>query len=197
MSGSTTIEGLPYPFTSDFADVQDAFRLASAVDAGLRADQEPLRAFMARPSFIARQTVNASTFSSGSQNMTFGAVDWDNTGGAVVGAANWVQPLAMQQSWWLFGATVLVFLSGAPVVGEGIAARLNAVSVDQVTTVAAQTNFYQRNDESNTNGEWINVFAMAPIWHGSAAVQLLLNGTTLKGIQAGTRFWGMQLGPVT
>jgi hypothetical protein len=197
MSGTTSNEGFPYPLTSDFADVQDAFRLATAVDSELHTDLVPLRAFLGRPSFIARQTVNSSTFTGGSSNMTFGAIDWDNTGGAVVGASYWIQPLAMAPSWWLFGGTLLINNAAAAVVGDLTMAKLNITTTDQVTGLSSQTTYHQRNDDSNTNGEWINIYAMAPVYQGSAGIVLTINGSTLKGVQAGSRIWGMQLGPVT
>lgn len=196
MTGSTVNEGFPYPLTSDFADVQDVFRLATAVDRELRAQQAPMRAFMGRPSFIGRLTANMSTFLSGTQSMTIQAIDWDNTGGLTVGTTSWRQPFAMAPSWWLFGSTMFTNVAVAPVVGEGVMSELQLTTVDQVTNVSSTTGFYQRNDESNTSGEWINNFAMAAMFRGSATSQLHLNGTTLKGMQAGSRLWGMYLGPV-
>lgn len=196
MSGSTAHEGFPYPFTSDFADVQDSFRLATAVDAEIRAQQAPMRAFMGRPSFIARQTVAGSGFLSGTQAMSVGAIDWDNTAGLTVGNSNWRQPLAMPPSWWLFGGMILTSAAGA-VVGEGVMAQLLISTVDQVTGVGTSVSYYQRNDESGTGGEWINIFGMAPIYRGTVSLRLRLNGTTSKATQAGSRFWGMYLGPVT
>jgi len=198
MSGSTTTQGYPYPLTSDFADVQDAFRLATAIDADLRAEQAPFRAFMGRPSFIGRQSATGSGFLSGSSTLTTGAIDWDNTGGLRVGGTGWTQPLNQQPSWWLFGATILVsIVSGTPVVGDLCLGRINVTTTDQVTTVSSTTSSYQRNDETNTNGEWINFFTMAPIYQGSVACALILNGSTQKSIQSGSRLWGMYLGPVT
>lgn len=196
MSGNTTVEGYPYPLTSDFADVQDAFRLATAVDKVLRAEQAAPRAFMGRPSFIARQTATGSPFSGGQQNLAIGAIDWDSSGGLTVGDSRWRQPNAQAPSWWLLGATLLVSNAAAPVVGDGIVARIDAVSVDAVTNVSSPTYFYQRNDESNTGGEWLNVFGMAQMYRGSVGLQLQLNGTTNKSILAGTRLWGLYLGPV-
>lgn len=196
MSGSTAHEGFPYPLTPDFADVQDAFRLATAVDAEARAQQAPMRAFMGRPSFIARQTVTGSNFLSGSQTMTVGAIDWDNTGGLTVGVSSWRQPLAMPPSWWLFGGTLLETPTAAAVLGEGIMAQLLVTTVDQVTGASSSTSFYQRTDETGTNGEWLNVFGMAPVYRATVSLRLLLNGTTTKATLAGSRLWGMQLGPV-
>ncbi|HWO60946.1 MAG TPA: hypothetical protein VNO31_13035, partial [Umezawaea sp.] len=119
MSGSTTNKGYPYPLLTDFADVQDAYRLATAIDADLLADQNPFRAFEGRPSFVVRQTSNGSGFLSGTDLMNFSAVDWDNTGGAKVGANSFIQPNSQPPSWWMFGATVLtVPISGTPVVGD-------------------------------------------------------------------------------
>jgi len=198
MSGTTPTEGYPYPFTTDFADVQDSFRLAMAIDADLRAEQAPFRAFLGRPSFIGRQTATGSGFIAGSQNLVVGAVEWDNTGGLTVGDSTWNQPFSEQPSWWMFGATILVnIVSGTPVVGDMCMGKIAVNTTDQVTTVVSTTNFYQRNDETNTNGEWINLFAMAPIYQGSADATLLLNGSTQKAVQSGSRFWGMYLGPVT
>lgn len=197
MSGSTAVEGYPYPLTTDFADVQDAFRLATAIDEDLRAEQAPFRAFMARPSFIARQVANSSTFLSGSQTMAVTAIDWDNTGGSVVGTSSWSQPPGQAPSWWMFGATILVNNAAAGVVADLVMGRLRVTSADQVTGVQSTSDFYQRNDETNTAGEWCNLFAMAPIYQGSVAASLVLNGTSLKGIAAGSRYWGFYLGPVT
>lgn len=198
MSATTPVEGYPYPLTPDFADVQDAFRLATAIDADLRAEQAPFRAFLGRPSFIARQTVTGSGFTAGSQNMTVGAIDWDNTGGLTVGVSSWLQPNNQPPSWWLVGATILVnIVSGTPVVGDMNLGRISVNTTDPVTTVVSTTNFFQRNDETNTNGEWINLFGMAPIYQGSVNCSLILNGSTQKAVQLGSRFWGMYLGPVT
>jgi hypothetical protein len=198
MSGNTAVQGYPYPLTSDFADVQDSFRLAMAIDENVRAEQAPIRAFLGRPSFIARQTATGSGFIAGSQGMTFGAIDWDNTGGLVVGGSTWTQPNSQQPSWWLFGATVLVsIVSGTPVVGDMCMGKITVTTIDQVTNVSTTTNAYQRNDDTNTNGEWINFFTMAPIYHGVASCTLVLNGSTQKAVLAGSRFWGMHLGPVT
>jgi hypothetical protein len=198
MSGSTVTEGYPYPLPSDFADVQDAFRLATAIDTDLRAEQAPFRAFMARPSFIGRQTSNGSGFISGSQSLVMGAVEWDNTGGLTAGASSWSQPLSQQPSWWLFGCTVLVaIISGTPVVGDMNMGRIQVATTDQVSGVSTNTFAYQRNDDTNTGGEWINLSMAAPLYRGSASCSLILNGSTQKSVQAGSRFWGMYLGPVT
>jgi hypothetical protein len=197
MSGSTAHEGFPYPSTPDFADVQDAFRLAAAVDREVRAQQAPMRAFMGRPSFIARQTATGGTFQVGSQSMSIGAIDWDNTGGLTVGVSSWRQPYSQPPSWWMFGGFMLEAPTGGVVLGDGIMAQLLVSTVDQVTGVGSNTSFYQRNDESNTAGEWINVTGMAPIYRGTASLRLLLNGTTSKATQAGSRLWGMYMGPVT
>lgn len=198
MSESTPIEGFPYPLTADFADVQDAFRLASAVDADLRDKQEPFRSFIGRPSFIARQTATGSGFIVGLQTLTFGAIDWDNTGGLTIGQSSWSQPNNQQPSWWMFGATILVaVVSGTPVVGDLNMGQISVNTTDQVTDLVSTSTFSQRNDETNTGGEWINLFAMAPIYQGSVSATLTLNGSTQKSIQAGSRLWGMYLGPVT
>lgn len=198
MSGTTINEGYPYPLEADFADVQDAFRLATAVDADLRAEQAPFRSFLGRPSFIGRATATGSGFLVGSQALVVGAVEWDNTGGLTAGSSVWNQPFAQQPSWWLFGATILVnIVSGTPVVGEMNLGVFNITTTDPVTGVVTQTHAYQRNDESNTNGEWINIFTMAPIYQGSLQSVLILNGTTSKAVQLGSRIWGMCLGPVT
>lgn len=198
MSGTTTTEGYPYPLTTDFADVQDSFRLAMAVDADLRAEQAPFRAFEGRPSFIGRQTVTGGGFVAGSQSLSVGLIEWDNTGGLTAGTAPWLQPNNQQPSWWLFGATILVnIVSGTPVVGDMCMGAINVSSTDQVTNVVSTSKFYQRNDDSNTAGEWINLFAMAPIYQGSVSCSLILNGSTQKAVQLGSRFWGAYLGPVT
>jgi hypothetical protein len=198
MSGTTTVEGYPYPGESDFADVQDAFRLATAIDADLRANQKPFRDFMGRPSFIGRQSATGSGFLSGSQGFNVGVVEWDNTAGLALGLSGWAQPFASPPSWWLFGATVLVnIVSGTPVVGDMNMGQFDIVTVDPVTGLGSTSTFSQLNDYTNTNGEWINFFAMAPVYHGSASCSLVLNGSTSKAIQTGSRFWGMQLGPVT
>ncbi len=198
MSGTTVNEGYPYPLPSDFADVQDAYRLASSIDADLRAEQAPFRSFIGRPSFIGRQTSNGSGFLVGTQTLQMGAIDWDNTGGAGAGAFAWDQPLAQQPSWWLFGCTILVVpISGTPVVGDLTMGQIQISTVDQVTLLSSESNFFQRNDETNTAGEWINLFAMAPIYQGSVSAVLNLNGSTQKAIQSGSRFWGMYMGPVT
>lgn len=198
MSGTTAVEGYPYPLTPDFADVQDAFRLASSVDADLRGEQAPFRAFMGRPSFIGRQTATGSGFSVGSQALSMGAIDWDNTGGLTAGSSIWNQPLAQQPSWWMFGMTLFVsIISGTPVVGDMNLGQINVSTSDPVTGLPSSSKFFQRNDETNTAGEWINMFAMAPIYQGSVVATLILNGTTPKAVQSGSRLWGMYLGPVT
>lgn len=197
MSGTTTTQGYPYPLVTDFADVQDAYRLATAIDTDLRGEQAPFRAFEGRPSFVARQTVTGAGFLTGSQSATFGAVEWDNTGGLTVGGTSWQQPLTQQPSWWMFGATLLVsIVSGTPVVGDMNMGNIHVNTTDPVTTVVAGSDFYQRNDDTNTGGEWINMFAMAPIYQGSAGLILILNGSTQKSVLAGTRFWGIYMGPV-
>lgn len=197
MSGSTTNEGFPYPLTADFGDVQDAFRLAMAVDSSIRADQQPFRDFESKPAFITRQTSNGSGFLSGSSSFKIGAVDWDTTGGAVINNTSWSQPDNQAPSWWLFGATILtVAISGTPVVGDLVMGRIQVNTTDQVSSVVTTTNAYQRNDESNTGGEWLNVFTMAAIYQGTVSAALLLNGSTQKAISAGSTFWGLYLGPV-
>lgn len=197
MSGSTPVEGYPYPLTSDFADVQDAYRLAAAADTNLRAEQAPFRSFLGRPSFIARQSATGSGFISGTQSLTCGAIDWDNTGGLTIGNSSWAQPLAQQPSWWLFGATIMVNDLAAAVVADLVMGQLQITSSDQVTGVQSTSNFYQRNDETNTGGEWINLFAMAPIYQGTVSAVLVINGSTSKAINVGSRLWGMYMGPVT
>lgn len=197
MSASTGTEGFPYPLTSDFADVQDAYRLATSVDAKLRAEQAPFRNFLARPSFIGRSTATSSGFTVGTTALIMDTVEWDNTGGLTAGSSAWNQPLSQGPSWWLFGATILVTNLATAVVGDLVMGQIQALTVDQVTGVQTITNYYQRNDEDNTAGEWINLFAMAPIYQGQADVLLNLNGSTSKAILAGSRFWGMYMGPVT
>lgn len=198
MSGTTTNEGYPYPLLSDFADVQDAFRLATAIDADVRGAQAPFRAFEGRPSFLARQTANGSGFTAGTQSFTPGAIDWDNTGGLTVGTSAWRQPVGQQPSWWLFGATVLtVAISGTPVVGDMTMGRLQVATTDQVSGVVTTTAAYQRNDETNTGGEWINLFTAAQIYRATVTAALILNGSTQKAVSAGSTFWGLYLGPVT
>lgn len=197
MTGTTPVEGYPYPLSGDFADVQDAFRLASAIDTDLRSEQAPFRSFMARPSFIGRQLATQSGFLSGSTLIQNTAIDWDNTGGLTLGQSYWQQPIAQGPSWWMFGATIFSFpTSGTPVVGDMNMGYINIGTTDQVTNVQTFSNFYQRNDDTNTNGEWINLFAMAPIYRGLASAGLRLNGSTSKSMALGSRFWGMYLGPV-
>jgi len=198
MSGSTTNKGYPYPLVTDFADVQDAYRLAAAVDADLRADQAPFRAFEGTPSFVGRQTVNGSGFLSGTDYLKFGAIDWDNTGGVVLGSTGWNQPVSQAPSWWMFGATILsTAISGTPVVGDLVEGRIQISTTDQVSGLSTLSYSTQRNDESNTNGEWLNVFTMAAIYQGRVNAVLELNGSTQKAISAGSTFWGFYLGPVT
>lgn len=197
MTGKTVVEGLPYPTESDFADVQDAFRLATAIDSDLRADQASFRQFIARPSFIGLQTVTQSGITVGTEILTMQTVEWDNTGGLTAGATFWSQPLAQPPSWWLFGATIRVNPTGAQVVGDLNMGTLFIQTVDQVTGLSSFTTFRQRNDDTNTNGEWINLFAMAPIYQGLVQAQATFNGSTAKGILAGSRLWGMYMGPVT
>lgn len=197
MSGTTANEGYPYPLTSDFPDVQDAYRLATAIDADLRGEQAPFRSFLARPSFIAQQAANGSGFSSGTDTLVLSTIVWDNTGGAVLNAFNWRQPTGQAPSWWMFGATMLMTaISGTPVVGDMNIARLQISTTDQVSGVSTTSNAYQRNDETNTGGEWINVFTMAAVYRASVSCSLILNGSTQKAIQAGSTFWGLYLGPV-
>jgi len=197
MSGTTANEGYPYPVTSDFADVQDAYRLATAIDTDLRAQQDPFRQFMNRPSFIARQLSTRPAYQSGSDSIQVTAIDWDNTGGLILNNFGWIQPISQDPSWWLFGMTILVINTGTPVVGDLVEGQLGATTVDQVTGLSSTTYFYQRNDESGAGGEWLNSFGMAPIYRGQVGASLVLNGTTSKSIGAGSRFWGMYLGPVT
>lgn len=198
MSANTANEGYPYPLTTDFADVQDSFRLATAIDADLRAEQAPFRAFMGRPSWIGRQTANGAGYIAGSQTLQMSALDWDNTGGVLAGAFAWTQPLSEQPSWWLFGCSILVaVISGTPVVGDMCMGQIEVDTTDQVSGVVTQSFFRQRNDETNTAGEFINLFAMVPIYRGTARCSLILNGSTQKAIGTGSRFWGMYLGPVT
>lgn len=196
MSGTTTVQGYPFPSETDFADVQDPFRLATAIDSDLRGEQQPFRNFEGRPSFIARQTATSSLFQSGSQSFNTGAIDWDNTGGVALGLSAWQQPLNQAPSWWMFGCTLLVNNSGAAVVTEMTMGDITIQSADQVTQVVSKSDYYQRNDDTNTGGEWINFFAMGAIYQGSASLTLWLNGTTQKSIALGSRFWGMYLGPV-
>lgn len=198
MSGTTATQGYPYPLTSDFADVQDAYRLVTAIDADIRDTQAPFRSFLGRPSFLAQQTATGSGFLAGSQGMVFGSIEWDNTGGLTVGSGTWLQPNAQAQSWWMFGLFIPVnIVSGTPVVGDMNMGKISVTTTDPVTGVLSTTNSYQRNDETNTVGEWINLFTMAAIYHGQATPSLILNGSTQKSIRAGARFWGMYLGPVT
>jgi hypothetical protein len=196
MTGTTATQGYPYPLTADYADVQDSYRLATSIDADIRAEQAPFRAFEGRPSFIARQTTSGSTFLSGTQTMTIGAIDWDNTGGLVIGAGSWQQPFAQPPTWWMFGCTLLVFTSGGTNLGDMNMGIIKVNTTDQVSNVVTTTSFYQRNDDSTTGGEWINFSAMAAMYQGSASLTLALNGGTLKSFGAGSRFWGLSLGPV-
>jgi hypothetical protein len=196
MSGSTATEGYPYPFTTDFGDVQDAYRLAMAVDADVRAEQAPFRAFENRPAFVGRQSSNGSGFLSGTDLMKFGTIDYDTTGGVVLNATSWKQPTSQGPSWWLFGGTMLTFNGATPVVGDLCMGRIQVSTTDQVSNVVTTTNAYQRNDESNTGGEWLNVFTMAPIYRASVSIGIILSGSTTKGLSAGSTFWGCYLGPV-
>lgn len=197
MSGNTAVQGFPHPLTTDFADVQDAYRLASAIDAEIRAEQAPFRNFVGRPSFVCQQTANGSGFQSGTDDLLIGAINWDNTGGLTVGQRRWVQPLVQPPSWWMFGATVLsVSISGTPVVGDLLMGAIRTNTTDQVSGLTTSNVAYQRSDETNTNGEWLNVFTVQPLYRGTAAAWLYLNGSTQKAISAGSTFWGMYLGPV-
>jgi len=197
MSGITTNEGYPYPGTGDFADVQDAFRLAMAIDSDLRAAQAPIRSFLGRPSFIGRSTSNSSGISNGSVYLNIGAIEWDNTGGLTIGQNSWSQPNAQEPSWWLLGANLITYETGSPAVNDLLFAEMTISSADQVTGVFTNTTFVQRNDDSNTNGEWVNVYGMAAVYHGSVNVQLNANGSNTKGISSGSRLWGLYLGPVS
>lgn len=197
MPKTTSVEGYPYPLEPDFADVQDAFRLATAIDADLRAEQAPFRSFMARPSFIGRQTSNGSTFVTGTDSVIMQAIDWDNTGGITVPATSWLQPFVQPPSWWLFGATLLVNNAAAGTPGELVEGFISVTTADQVTGVQTTTPWYQRNDESNTGGEWLNIFAMSAVYQASVSLTLNVSGTTAKGVALGSRLWGMYLGPVT
>lgn len=197
MSGNTTTQGYPYPLTSDFLDVQDPFRLATAVDADLRAAQDPFRQFMGRPSFIVRSTANSSGIVNGSVVLPVGAVEWDNTGGAAVGSSSWSQPPAQGPSWWLFGANLILTNTTAPTVGDMRIAELAVSTRDQASGLFTTTKFWQRNDDSNTAGEWIVVTAMAALYQGTAFMTLVANGTGTVAIASGSRMWGMYLGPVT
>lgn len=198
MSGNTANKGYPYPLTSDFPDVQDAFRLATAIDADLREDQAPFRAFEARPAFVVRQTSNGSGFLSGTAGLKIGAIDWDTTGGAALNATSWQQPDIQPPSWWLFGATLLtVAISGTPVVGDLVMGSIQVNTTDQVSGLSTIKSYSQRNDESNSGGEWLNPFTMAAVYQGSVGAVLSLNGSTQKAISAGSTFWGLYLGPVT
>jgi hypothetical protein len=198
MSGNTTNEGYPYPLRPDFADVQDAFRLATAVDAGVRAEQAPFRAFEARPSFVTTQIANGSGLTAGTQTFRMTAINWDNTGGAVLNATSWKQPNSQAPSWWMFGATVkTAAISGTPTVGELALGRITVATTDQVSGVVTSTFAYQRNDETNTGGEWINLFTMAAIYRASVSCSLILNGATQRAIGALSTFWGFYMGPVT
>ena len=197
MSGTTANEGYPYPLTSDFADVQDVYRLAMAVDADVRAAQAPFRAFFGRPSFVCRQTANGSGYISGDSTFKVGAIDWDNTGGLTLNTSSWHQPTVQGTSWWLFGATILTaIISGTPVVGDMNMGSLEITTTDPVSNLSSTTTAYQRQDETNTSGEWINVFTMAPVYRGTVTPVLTLTGSTQKAISAGSTFWGFYLGPV-
>lgn len=197
MTGTTSVEGYPFPLTADFADVQDCFRLAASIDADIRAEQAPFRSFLGRPSFVGRQSANGSGALAGSQSLLMNVIEWDNTGGAVAGSFPWVQPIAQQPSWWMFGATILVaIISGTPVVGDMTMGQISVTTTDQVSGVSSTTSFFQRNDDTNTGGEWINVWGMAPMYRGQVSAVLNLNGSTQKAVGAGSRFWGMYLGPV-
>lgn len=197
MSGTTTNEGYPYPLESDFADVQDIYRLAMAVDSDVRGAQAPFRLFEQRPSFIVQSSSNSSSFLSGDTSMTFGTIKWDNTGGLTVGQTSWQQPISSPPSWWMFGATILeVPISGTPVVGEMTMGQIRINTTDQVSGLTTEIDAYQRNDDSNTGGEWINVFTQAAVYRASVSLILNLNGTTQKALGAGSTLWGFQLGPV-
>lgn len=197
MTGNTINEGFPYPLESDFADVQDAFRLATAIDSDLRGQQDQFRAFLGRPSFIGMQASTQGGVTQNTQNLQMQTIEWDNTGGLVAGSTIWNQPFSQPPSWWLFGATIRVNPTGAQVVGDLNMGQIAVQTTDQVTGLFSITNFFQRNDDTNTNGEWINMFAMAPIYKGITQCSATFNGTTAKGILAGSRFWGMYLGPVS
>lgn len=197
MSGTTATQGYPYPLTSDFADVQDAYRLATAIDVDIRGAQAPFRAFEGRLSFIALQTANGSGYTSGDQTFKTGSIKWDNTGGLVVNSGTWRQPNGQSPSWWMFGATILTaVISGTPVVGDMTMGKLQISTTDQVSGLTSTTTAYQRQDETNTAGEWINVFTMAPVYRAAVTPVLTLTGSTQKAISAGSTFWGFYLGPV-
>jgi hypothetical protein len=197
MSGITTTQGYPYPLTPDFLDVQDAFRLATAVDTDLRGANAPFRSWLNTPSFIGRSTANSTAITNGSVSFTVGAIEWDNTGQLNTGVFGWSQPTSQGPSWWLFGANLILFESGTPTVNDMCIAQMNITTQDQVTGISTTTQYWQRNDDSNTNGEWLNVFAMAPIYRGNMTMEFDANGATAKGVSSGSRIWGIYLGPVT
>lgn len=197
MTGNTANQGYPYPLVTDFGDVQDSFRLATAIDSDLRVAQATFRSFEGRPSFIFQQSSNGSGAISGTDNVIAQAIQWDNTGGVTSGQGTWAQPFSQAPSWWLFGATVLSFNPVSAVVGDLVEGFISVTTTDQVSNVATTTNAIQRSDETNTNGEWLNVFTMAAIYRGRVSSGMYWNGSTTKGISAGSTFWGLYLGPVT
>jgi hypothetical protein len=98
----------------------------------------------------------------------------------------------------MFGCTLLTaIISGTPVVGDMNMGRLQIDTTDQVSGLVTSTFAYQRNDETNTAGEWVNLFSMAPVYRATVSLALILNGTTQKAVATGSTFWGLYLGPVT
>lgn len=201
MSGTTSVEGYPYPNTTDFADVQDPYQLAVAVDADLRSKRAAFAGYLGRPSFIYRNSLIGTSFTSGTiVPCTFDVVEWDNTSGAgTQGGTAFSQPFSPAPEWWMFGLNLnLSIVSGTPAVGDLNLGQIQIATTDQVSGVQTTTSYYQRNDDTNTAGERIFLFAFAPIYHGVVTPLLSLNGSATKAAAAGgCRFWGMKLGAVT
>lgn len=197
MTGNTTNEGYPYPLVGDFGDVQDVFRLASAIDTDLRAAQAPFRSFLSRPSFIGLQATTQAGAANTSQFLQTQTIEWDNAGMLSAGGTLWTQPLSQPPSWWLLGTTVRVNPTGTPSAGDLNLAEILVQTTDPVTGVATLSTYFQRNDDTVTGGEWMNMFVVVQAYHALAEVIATFDGSVPKGILAGSRFWGMFLGPVT
>lgn len=196
MSGLTTNEGITFPLTTDFADVQDFFRIAYKADALIRAYDTTFKASARKMAFCAKTTVNGTNFTTGAVNIFTDTVEWDTTRNGISGGS-FNQPTDDVPSWWLFGGNVAVaIISGTPTVGDKVEAQIQVATIDPVSGVQTVTKMRSKRNETNTGGEQIPIIGAAKIYHATVTLAMSYygSGTATIAPSSGCRFWGYRLG---
>lgn len=169
------------------------------VDSLIRGYDNNFRAFVHKAAFVVRTTSNGSGITTGLTSATFGAVEWDSTGGGA-GTGGFSQPYSDSPSWWMLGASInTVVLSGTPTAGNHIEAQIQVNTYDPVSGIRSTSYLRSKRNETNSGGEAIVVVGATSMHRGNVQLYMNYYGTSTAsiGIASGARLWGYRLGPAS